>query len=299
MKIKKNRFLKWFLGLFSIFYFIFSLKIAKAEGVATIFTWIIIVVLIVVMAPVISVVAPWLAPVLYVAAGTSFTAAPVAFIVGAALSVGLVGIVVGEIQCLAGQNNIFFTGCEEEDSGSWGGQQAAPGSPILVNEDYTATCDSISLTYDITGANQYGIYRSGNLVNQGNASGLSRITYTDSNLTPQTTYQYVLLLTDDQGEQFQYPAINAYTKCLPECTFSADSIKVVFPAKVTLSWDCQYADSCSISPTVGSVNAGHDQVIVEPTQSTDYILTCQNNDGSTSFSSSINVTNPRIKEIKP
>ncbi len=298
MKINKNRFLKWFLGLFSVFYFIFSLKIAKASGIATLFTAIILIVAIIVMAPVLSIVAPWLVPVLYVAAGTSFTAAPVAFIVGAALSVGLVGIAVGEIQCIAGQNNIFFTGCEETP-GSWGGQQAAPGSPTLVHEDYTATCNSISLTYDITDANQYGIYRSGDLINQGNASGLSKITYTDSNLTPHTTYSYVLLMTDNQGGQFQYPAINGYTTCSPKCTFSADNIKVVFPAKVTLSWDCQYADSCSISPTVGSVNAGHDQVIVEPTQSTDYILTCQNNDGSTSFSSSINVTNPHIKEIKP
>ncbi len=298
MKINKNRFLKWFLSLFSIFYFIFSLKIAKAEGVATIFTAIILIVAVIVMAPVLSIVAPWLMPVLYVAAGTTFVQAPIAFIVGYALTAGLIGVGVGEIQCIVGQNNIFFTGCEETP-GSWGGQQVTPGSPTLVNEDYTATCNSISLTYDITGANQYGIYRSGNLINQGNASGLSKITYTDSNLTPHTTYQYTLLMTDDQGEQFQYPAINGYTKCSPQCAFSADSIKVVFPAKVTLSWDCQYADSCSISPTVGSVNAEHDQAIVEPTQSTDYILTCQNNDGSTSFSSSINVTNPRIKEIKP
>lgn len=297
MKINKNRFLKWFIGLFSL-YLISSIKIAKAEGVATVLTWIVVVVLVVV---VVIIQVPFLAPLanmLLVAEGTSFFAAPLAYTVGAALTVGLGGIAVGEILCLAGQNNIFFTGCEETP-GSWGGQQVTPGSPTLVNEDYTATCDSVSLTYDVTNANQYGIYRDGGLVSQGNASGLSKITYTDSGLTPHTTYRYSLLMTNNQGEQFQYPEMDGYTKCSPQCTFSADSIKVVFPAKVTLSWDCQYADSCDISPTVGSVNAGQDQVTVNPTQSTDYILTCQNADGSTSFSSSINVTNPHIKEIKP
>lgn len=301
MKINKNRFLKWFLSLFSVFYFIFSLKIAKAEGVATIFTWIIVVVLIVVavviqLSPLIPLLQP-LAGALLVAEGTSFFAAPLAYGVGAALTVGLGGIAVGEIQCLAGQNNIFFTGCEDTP-GSWGGQQAAPGSPTLINEDYTATCNSISLTYDITGANQYGIYREGDLITQGNAGGLSKITYTDSNLTPHTYYRYVLLMTNDQGEQSQYPEINAYTKCSPQCTFGADKTNVVYPAKVTLSWDCQYADSCNISPSVGSVDASG-QTVVQPTDSMNYILTCQNADGSTSFSSSINVTNPHVKEIKP
>jgi hypothetical protein len=295
MKFNKNRFLKWFFSLFSIFYFIFSLKIAKAEGVATIFTWIIVAV-VVVLAVVVQV-APALIPFLLVAEGTPILAAPLAYGVGAALTAGLIGIGVGEIQCLVGQNNIFFTGCEETP-GAWGGQQVTAGSPTLINEDYTATCTSVSLTYDISGANQYGIYRDGSLINQGNASGLSKITYTDSGLTPHTSYRYVLVMTDNNGVQSQYPEINAYTKCGPQCTFGADKTSVVYPAKVTLSWDCQYADSCSISPEVGSVSASG-QTEVQPTDTTSYILTCQNADGSTSFSSSINVTNPKVKEIKP
>lgn len=295
MKLNKNRFLKWFFSLFSIFYFIFSLKITEAKGVASIFTWIIVAVVIV-LAVVVQV-APALIPFLLVTPGTPILAAPIAYGVGAALTAGLVGIGVGQIQCLVGQDNIFFTGCEKS-SGSWGGQQVNASSPTLVNENYTATCTSISLTYDISNANQYGIYRSGSLINQGNASGLSKITYTDSNLTPHTSYRYVLVMTDNNGVQSQYPEIAAYTKCSPQCTFGADKTNVVYPAKVTLSWDCQYADSCSISPGVGSVNTSG-ETLVQPADTISYILTCQNADGSTSFSSSINVTNPHVKEIKP
>ena len=289
--------MKLFLNLSSVFYFIFSLKITQAKGAATIITWIVVAVAVIVMAPIVSTVFPALAPLLYVAPGASFFAAPLAYGVGAALTTGLVGIGVGQIQCLAGQSNIFFAGCENTP-GMWSGQSVTAGSPTLVSEDYTATCASVSLTYNISNANQYGIYRSGTMINQGNASGLSKITYTDSSLAPHTSYRYVLVMTDNSGTQSQYPEINAYTKCSPQCTFGADKINVVYPAKVTLSWDCQYADSCSISPEVGSVSVSG-QTVVQPTDTANYILTCQNVDGSTPFSSLINVTNSKVKEIKP
>ncbi len=234
----------------------------------------------------------------------------VLIVVGTVLTGGLLGgilaqqtaALVGQIQCLNGQNNPFFTGCSSSESsgGSGSGQQAgAQGSPILTNENYTATCNSVSLTYDISGGNQYGIYRDDNLINQGSARGLSRIAYTDSSLNKQTTFKYVLMMTNDQGQQFQYPPINAYTKCLSQCSFSTNKSEVIVPAQATLAWNCQDAGSCNISPGVGSVNPLSGEATVKPTASTNYILTCGNIDGETSFSANINVKKPKLEEIAP
>ncbi len=223
---------------------------------------------------------------------------------GIAATIGLTGMTTGAVQCRLGQDNAFFTGCNSQ-TGSWGGQEAAAGSPVLNNESYSAACNSISLTYDISGANQYAIYRTAagetnsSLITQGSASGLSKITYTDTAVATHATYQYVLVMTDSSGQQSQYPPINAYTNCLPSCTFGADKNQVSYPAQIILSWNCQEATSCSITPGVGSVSATSGQTTLTPTEDTNYILTCQNIDGSTSFSSSVDVVNPHIKEINP
>ncbi|MDP3052948.1 MAG: hypothetical protein Q8N22_03295 [bacterium] len=221
-----------------------------------------------------------------------------------AILTGGIAPLVGEMMCLSGQDSIWFTDCAEN---AYVGPTAdsSSGQPVLNNQSFTTTCNSASLTYDVSNAYQYGIYRAtagateSTLVNSGSAQGISNITYTDSNLTPQTSYEYILDLTDSAGTEFQYPPQIAYTQCLPECTFSADKSQVVFPETATLSWACSYADSCSISPTVGSVNAQSGTATVSPASITDYILTCQNGDGSISFSSSIDVVNPSIKEVKP
>ncbi|OGI98989.1 hypothetical protein A3H53_01095 [Candidatus Nomurabacteria bacterium RIFCSPLOWO2_02_FULL_40_10] len=232
----------------------------------------------------------------------------VLIVIGTVLSGGLLGgillqqtaALVGQIQCQAGQNNAFFTGCSDQASSGGSTQQAGtPGSPVLLNENYTATCNSVSLTYDVSGANQYGIYRDGNLINQGSAQGLSKIIYTDSNLNKQATYAYQLIMTDNQGTQFQYPVMNAYTKCLSQCSFTTNKSEIITPAQATLSWSCQDANSCAISPGVGSVNPQTGQTTVAPTASTTYILTCSNIDGETSFSTNINVKKPKLEEVIP
>jgi hypothetical protein len=217
---------------------------------------------------------------------------------GAILAASIVGMTVGQVQCFMGQDNIWFSGCSEgvTTPAGWTG---TPGSPVLSYASFTATCNSVSLTYDISNANQYGIYRAGNLITSGNAQGLSKILYTDSNLTKHTYYQYVLVMTNNQGEQFQYPAINAYTRCLPQCSFTTDKSEIIAPGQATLSWNCQDADSCAIALGVGSVNPQTGQTKVSPTASTTYILTCSNIDGEASFSTNINVKIPKLEEVIP
>ncbi|MFA5083930.1 MAG: hypothetical protein WC475_00890 [Candidatus Paceibacterota bacterium] len=203
--------------------------------------------------------------------------------------------------CMDGQDSEYFINCEQQSTA----QTPTASQPSLNDESAIPSCNSVTLTYDISNASAYAIYRleagaaESSPIDSGDADGLSQITYTDTNLTPQTTYNYILTLFDSGGTQYQYPALSTYTDCLPECTFSSDKAQVVFPETATLSWNCSYADSCSISPTVGPVNAQSGSVVVSPTSTVDYILTCQNSDGSISFSSSLTVVNPTIEEVKP
>ena len=222
------------------------------------------------------------------------------------LILGGIAPIIGDAMCRSGQDNPWFTGCAGNTyTGTTAEQSVGAGQPALNNQSYAVTCNSVSLTYDISNANQYGIYQTisgateSTLINSGIAQGLSKITYTDPNLTSQANYKYILVMTDNAGTEYQYPPQIAYTQCRPECTFGSDKSQVVFPETATLSWSCQYADSCSISPAVGSVNTQSGSVVVSPTSTTDYILTCQNADGSISFSSSLSVVNPTIKEVKP
>ena len=66
--------------------------------------------------------------------------AVVVFPVGIPLLLGYTGlqlsaVAIGQIQCQAGQSNIFFTGCSSQESSGGGTQQAGTsGSPVLLNE---------------------------------------------------------------------------------------------------------------------------------------------------------------------
>jgi hypothetical protein len=79
---------------------------------------------------------------------------------------------------------------------------------------------------------------------------------------------------------------------LPICEFSAlptTLSKSVFDRQSILSWKCQFANSCSISPEVGAGNETFGSIRVSPKTTTNYILTCQNLEGSSSFSQTVEV----------
>jgi hypothetical protein len=85
-----------------------------------------------------------------------------------AVVLGSTAITVGQIQCISGQNNAYFSSCGDNSS-----QQGAAGSPTLQNQTATPiksneSCTTgFTLSYSVTDAYQYGIYRDGNLLSQG------------------------------------------------------------------------------------------------------------------------------------
>lgn len=80
---------------------------------------------------------------------------------------------------------------------------------------------------------------------------------------------------------------------LPVCEFSALPAVLdkqsVFDRQSMLSWKCKFANSCYISPPTGASNAVFGSIRVRPTATTNYTLTCENLDGSSSFGTAVEV----------
>ena len=143
--------------------------------------------------------------------------------------------------------------------------QGAAGSPTLQNQTASPAVSSdgncvtgFTLSYNATDAYQYGIYRDGNLINQGTLNTIvqpspynTSFSYTDSNLAPNITYKYMVVLTDKNGGQYKYPELLAYTDCikLDLKANDTDGPLNVFVAKdnVNLRWDTIAAASCTAS----------------------------------------------------
>jgi len=84
------------------------------------------------------------------------------------------------------------------------------------------------------------------------------------------------------------------------CTFGADPVLIVQPSTSTvLSWSCQNAESCSISPTVGDADPVSGSATVSPTSTTAYVLFCSNNAGSLSIPAQVQVYSSGRIEILP
>ena len=64
---------------------------------------------------------------------------------------------------------------------------------------------------------------------------ISNFSYTDSNLTPNTTYKYDIILLDRNGTQYRYPELRGDTKCPPHIVFNGPNI-IEYPNPITLSW---------------------------------------------------------------
>ncbi|MCL5004751.1 MAG: hypothetical protein M1170_02285, partial [Patescibacteria group bacterium] len=212
MKFYSNKFLISFLILAVLFYS-FSVKVVEAKGVIQFVAAVVAIVIIIYV--------PVLAP--YILAGNV-----IAGIVAAKLfpcnqwTSALVGGAVGG--SVGSGVAISLSGKECGNSGSSG----AVGSPTLQNQTATAIMSSdgncttgYTLSYSVTDAYQYGIYRDGNLIKQGTLSTTvqpspynTSFSYTDSNLEPNKNYKYKLILTDKNGKQYRYPEINVYSECI-------------------------------------------------------------------------------------
>jgi hypothetical protein len=282
---------------------------------------------------------------------------------------------------------IYAGECDDSSASSW---QGTPGSPTLNSQTAAPISQNncitgFTLSYSVTDAYQYGIYRNNNLITQATLSEAiqpspfnSQFSYNDTGLVPSTDYIYELSLTNKDGQQFRYPTMTVRTECspsltfqvssevkipdpiyvgwqsentnsclasqdwsgtkptsgseyltkprgtytftlacsgpggsiektgtasviqVPRCSFTANPTSIILPASSTLSWSCEYADSCSIDQGVGSVNKISGTKDVRPSVSTTYTLTCQGLDGSRSSQATVNIGfEPTRREVPP
>ena len=106
-------------------------------------------------------------------------------------------------------------------------------------------------------------------------------------------------------EDYSPSPVNISVIYEPICSFSVDRSKIVSPQRATLSWSCEYANSCNITQSTDSnivpANAQSGTRQVSPSQKTIYTLTCENRSYSTTKSQSVTVSgsSPSVIEVAP
>jgi hypothetical protein len=89
---------------------------------------------------------------------------------------------------------------------------------------------------------------------------------------------------------------------IPSCKISSDKSQLVPPQTATLNWNCVYVTpgTCYLNGTKVDVNSNNGGLIVSPTSTTNYTVSCNGLDGSTpSSSTKITVSTTSIHEIAP
>lgn len=123
--------------------------------------------------------------------------------------------------------------------------------------------------------------------------------YSVTNASNRGAYNFTLNCSDDNGNS----ASDNHTATViqvPRCSFAADPTSIILPQSSTLSWSCQYADTCSINQGIGSVNPVSGTKEVRPSETTTYTLDCNGLDGSRSWQTTVNVGfTPRLREVAP
>jgi len=115
---------------------------------------------------------------------------------------------------------------------------------------------------------------------------------------PRGSYTFILTASNSYGSATSQ--VNTRVIQVPRCTFTANPTTIIPPASSTLSWSCQYADSCSIDQGIGSVNNVSGTKSVRPPETTTYTLTCDGLDGSRSYYATVNVGfTPKLREVIP
>lgn len=112
------------------------------------------------------------------------------------------------------------------------------------------------------------------------------------------TYNFSLSCSGPGGTASD--SVNVKVIQVPRCDFTTDPSSIIPPQASTLSWSCQYADTCSIDQGIGSVNPNSGTKEVRPAQTTAYTLTCSGLDGSRSYEATVTVGfQPRLREVIP
>jgi hypothetical protein len=115
---------------------------------------------------------------------------------------------------------------------------------------------------------------------------------------PRGSYTFILSCTGLGGNNSDTKNVQVIQ--VPRCSFVASPPTIILPASSTLSWNCLYADSCSIDQGIGSANKVSGTKDVRPSQATTYTLTCSGLDDSRSYQATVNVGfEPGRREVPP
>lgn len=170
------------------------------------------------------------------------------------------------------------------------------------------TCTELTLGGIDPQGHNYAILRDGVVIKQLTSADTG---FTDTGLTPHTNYSYVVRIPDPAEAGFttaDSAPLEAYTKCIPQCSFGVDSSSIAAFSSTNLKWKCLYNDpavdigSCKIvdlNNVSQTVDALSGSLQVFPTADTTYTLTCTNVDGPISIPQEVTIFKPGIKEVKP
>jgi len=153
--------------------------------------------------------------------------------------------------------------------------------PIILSWA-TENADSLMASGDWSGPKQAGTYPY----------------KTEQIYKPRGNYTFTLTATGPGGTASETRNVRVIQ--VPRCSFTANPTTIILPQFSTLSWSCQYADTCSIDQGIGSVNNISGTKDVRPTKTTTYTLTCDGLDGSRSYQATVNVGfTPKLREVIP
>jgi len=111
------------------------------------------------------------------------------------------------------------------------------------------------------------------------------------------SYSYTLTCTGPGGQSSD--AVEVSVIEVPQCTVAPTPGSIILPETSTLTWSCQFADSCVIDQGIGAVNPVSGNREVQPQETTTYTLTCQGADGPRNFPATVRVFSPSLREILP
>jgi len=127
----------------------------------------------------------------------------------------------------------------------------------------------------------------------------SETIFSETKTNNRGVYNFTLSCSDDNGNT---GSDNHTAKIIqiPKCNFSANPTTITPPQTSTLSWNCQYANTCSIDQNIGLVDPISGNQSIRPPETTTYTLTCDGLDGIRSWETTVNVGfAPNIREIIP
>ena len=169
-------------------------------------------------------------------------------------------------------------------------------------------CTAATLTITAPDATTYSIKRDDTVLVP-ETPFLGAATFVDTNVTPHTTYIYTIEVKNAAGRTASVTK-EYVSRCIPQCKFTAKTPIPEF-GKSKLSWECglggigTIAEACSVLENISRriVNDGSGERGTVETgplrQSTDYLLSCRNLDGTINFPPRVIVEKPYLTEVRP